>query len=643
MLKCAFITLLCAVLSISFTSAAASCAGTAKPRIAVDYAPAAGGGYAVEGHVWFEGGSGNYSGYAVTMALEVTRGGKIWGPKPTYEQPSVPLDGEGNFSCRFVTGGNDDAAERLYVCLIPSDFKPDDDFARTDAAALDKVIIDRYADGKLEIKQVKPPPPPSVIFPQQKHPKDTNKISICYSPYTNGLSPETNGAVPMEQMRWQLNLIYPYADTIRLFGVSGELEKIYKPAKEEYKMRIIAGCWIESRYSEAQIYAELDKLIELTNKGYVDIAVVGSETMRRNDFTADALISYIRYVRERIAKTGVPVGTSDIPAAFLDNPKLVENCDVVLCTIYPFFGNVTANAAAANLSEVYGRVADAAGGRQVIISESGWPTQGSAEGASVPGIENAGKFFKETYEWSRKTDTEIVFFSEIDEAWKVEGTRGDIGASWGHFTSAGMLKEAYLPVYQTISAAPVLDAAAVKWAEEAIQELVSKGVANPNGPSLYAPLTPITRGDFIHYLVKALSLEKKTGRVNAAFTDVDPNIYYYFTVGSGQAAGLVAGVGNNRCNPLADVTREDMFTLIYRALKYAGMELLPGSSALARFRDRAAVDGYAEDAISALAENGLILGDQNGNVNPLANATRAEAAALLYRVYKFVNFVNSVN
>ena len=287
--------------------------------------------------------------------------------------------------------------------------------------------------------------------------------------------------------------------------------------------------------------------------------------------------------------------------------------------------------------ETYDRVLAAANGRRVIISESGWPTQGSAEGAAIPGMENAKKLFEDSYKWSRENDVEIVFFSEIDEAWKVEGQNGDVGTSWGHFTSAGMLKDAYLPVYQAISSAPVLDAATVKWAEEAIQELVGKGVVNPGGPSLYEPLIPITRGDFIHYLVKALSLEEKTGRAGATFADVDPNIYYYFTIGSGQTAGLVMGVGNNLCLPLSDITRQDLFTLIYRALKYAGMELAPDGVALERFGDRDAVAGYARDAVSALAENGLVLGDQNGNVNPLDNATRAEAAVLLYRIYKFVN------
>ena len=439
-----------------FGASVAFAADVPRPHIAIDFVPAIEEGSTVDGHIWFEGAAGDSGDYAITMALEVTRGDTVWGPKPTYATPSVAVDSQG-FSCLFVTGGYDLYAERLYVYLIPKDFVPDGDQTRTEAAALDIVIIDRYQDGRVEIQQTKEPEPVA-----QKHPADTPKLSICYSPYINGLSPEADSVVPMELMRWQLDLISPYADTIRLFGVSGELEKIYKPAKEEYKLRIIAGSWMDSRYSEAQIYAELDKLIELANKGYVDVAVVGSETIRRNDFTVAELNQFITYVRERITDKSIPVGTSDSPEAFLNNPELVENCDVILVTIYPFFSNVKAEDAAQNLMDTYDQVYEVAAGRQVIISESGWPTDGSPEGTAVPGEENAAMLFEETYAWSRESDVEVVFFSEIDEAWKMEGSKGDVGGHWGHFTSAGVLKNAYLPTYRSISPDSALDPAAAE-------------------------------------------------------------------------------------------------------------------------------------------------------------------------------------
>lgn len=38
---------------------------------------------------------------------------------------------------------------------------------------------------------------------------------------------------------------------------------------------------------------------------------------------------------------------------------------------------------------------------------------------------------------------QTLFFDAVDESWKVEGSAGDIGSHWGHFTGAGNLKAGY--------------------------------------------------------------------------------------------------------------------------------------------------------------------------------------------------------
>ncbi len=76
-------------------------AASASPRRAIDSVPGIEAGRTVSGHVWFEEGSGDFSQYAVTMALAVKKGEKIWAPKPTSATPSVPLKSDGSFECHF--------------------------------------------------------------------------------------------------------------------------------------------------------------------------------------------------------------------------------------------------------------------------------------------------------------------------------------------------------------------------------------------------------------------------------------------------------------------------------------------------------------------------------------------------------------
>lgn len=156
-------------------------------------------------------------------------------------------------------------------------------------------------------------------------------------------------------MEWLFNLIDPYADTVRIFGTGGELEKAYKLAKEAYGFRVNGGCWIDARYTDKQIYEELDGLIKLADAGLIDIAVVGSETRYRNDFSVDQLIAYINYVKRGIKDNRLPVTTSDTAAAFLENQKLMDACDVILMTCYPFFDNTPIDEAPQKLFETHAR------------------------------------------------------------------------------------------------------------------------------------------------------------------------------------------------------------------------------------------------------------------------------------------------
>ncbi len=128
------------------------------------------------------------------------------------------------------------------------------------------------------------------------------------------------------------------------------------------------------------------------------------------------------------------------------------------------------------------------------------------------------------YNCSRQENVEVVFFEQVDELWKdAEGLMG-CRQHWGHFYANGILKEAYRPVYNSISPKPVTDAASVRWAENEILELVSKGVS-PGRPVAVQPELPIKRGEFMHYLsIRCFRLKSARPRpLSPYFT----NMYYY--------------------------------------------------------------------------------------------------------------------
>jgi exo-beta-1,3-glucanase (GH17 family) len=91
------------------------------------------------------------------------------------------------------------------------------------------------------------------------------------------------------------------------------------------------------------------------------------------------------------------------------------------------------------MKDMYHRAKKSSMGKQVIISETGWPNTGSSFQGAHPSYENFIKYFINSQEWSKEDEIEIFYFSSFDESWKV-GDEGDVGAYWGLWDKDEKLK-----------------------------------------------------------------------------------------------------------------------------------------------------------------------------------------------------------
>ncbi|MBR5272231.1 MAG: S-layer homology domain-containing protein, partial [Clostridia bacterium] len=108
-----------------------------------------------------------------------------------------------------------------------------------------------------------------------------------------------------------------------------------------------------------------------------------------------------------------------------------------------------------------------------------------------------------------------------------------------------------------------------KWAEEAIYRLVAAGVVNGTSDTTYSPGANITRADFTTLIVRAFKFEADI----ATFADVDSSKYYAAPIGIAKTLGIVNGVTETNFAPNAQITRQDMMVIIYRALNAAGIKV----------------------------------------------------------------------
>jgi endo-1,4-beta-xylanase len=160
--------------------------------------------------------------------------------------------------------------------------------------------------------------------------------------------------------------------------------------------------------------------------------------------------------------------------------------------------------------------------------------------------------------------------------------------------------------------------------------MASRDVIAGVGANRFNPSANITRADFIALLVRALELQDK-GESVAMFDDVAETDYFYSEVKIAKQWGIASGTGNNRFESKSFITRQDMMVLAERALQAAG-KTLPEGGALDRFADAGDVAGYARASAEKLVAAGIVSG-MNGKLAPKDHLTRAQAAVILYQLW----------
>ena len=255
---------------------------------------------------------------------------------------------------------------------------------------------------------------------------------VCFSPYVEGQGPGTQ--IEEAQIRERLEIIQPYISWIRSFSTT-EGNELIPGVASELGLQTMVGVWIGSDLDKNEL--ELQNGIEIAARGHAGILAIGNEVLLRGDVSEDQLIDYIR--RAKAAVPDVEVGYVDAYFEFSDHPEVTAACDVILANCYPFWEGIAAEHSLLYMKEMYRRAVQAANGKKVIISETGWPNLGTPERAAKPSLESAMKYFIDTYQWAAQDGIEIFYFSAFDETWKVDA-EGDVGAYWGLWDKDGNLK-----------------------------------------------------------------------------------------------------------------------------------------------------------------------------------------------------------
>lgn len=177
------------------------------------------------------------------------------------------------------------------------------------------------------------------------------------------------------------------------------------------------------------------------------------------------------------------------------------------------------------------------------------------------------------------------------------------------------------------------------WAKQDIEFLVSRNIVKGVSSDKFQPNRSITRAEFATMLVNMLNIDT-TGVNGFHFSDVPAQAWYAKIVYTAVDAKLVKGVSPTSFAPKQNITRQEMAAMVSNALAYKKMPTNVTQEELnnlKKYQDKGKLSSWAEKSVAIAMKNGIITGRTSSTLAPQANATRAEAAVMMKRLFLLVD------
>lgn len=178
------------------------------------------------------------------------------------------------------------------------------------------------------------------------------------------------------------------------------------------------------------------------------------------------------------------------------------------------------------------------------------------------------------------------------------------------------------------------DLSSSHWAYDAVKALWRNGIVKGVTENTFEPERNVTREEFAKLL--ACTVEIRPKNKEFAFSDVPETRWSYQYIRTLATNGIINGQTDGYFGADANVSRQDMAVMIYRALCASGVKLEKVRTA-PQFADSSEISFYAREAVTELFAMGIINGIYDWEFAPERSATRAQAATVLNNLMRKTN------
>ena len=268
-----------------------------------------------------------------------------------------------------------------------------------------------------------------VLMPPSPLASGEKLTCISYTPFHGDQAPFTwDLHIADQQIASDLKSLGQTTACVRTYSARGAEGRVTRLAAG-LGLKVLQGIWLGRNLADNRREIEAALRLARHYPGTVEALIVGNEVLLRGELPAAKIKDYLEEVKRR---SGVPVTYADVWEFWLRAPELVPATDFVTIHILPYWEDkpVAAEDAIKHVREVREKVAVAFGGKEILIGEAGWPSEGRMRDGALPSPANQARVLTDVVATAKQEGWRVNLIEAFDQPWKrlLEGT---VGGYWG--------------------------------------------------------------------------------------------------------------------------------------------------------------------------------------------------------------------
>ncbi len=257
----------------------------------------------------------------------------------------------------------------------------------------------------------------------------THKLQCAsYTPFDKDQSPfDQPFRLRPARMDADLALLAERFQCIRTYSMTG-LEAIPALARK-HGLKVMLGAWVNA--SPVDTDKEIELLIAAANANpdVVSAVIVGNEALLRKEVTGERLAGLINKVKSQVK---VPVTYADVWEFWLQHPQVAPAVDFLTIHLLPYWEDDPRgiDAALAHVAEVRQVFGNRFAPKDILIGETGWPSEGRQRETAVPSRVNEARFIRGFVTLAEANGWHYNLIEAFDQPWK-RASEGAVGGYWG--------------------------------------------------------------------------------------------------------------------------------------------------------------------------------------------------------------------